>query len=149
MLYDTPLIFSYEFCLTALVAGLQNSDCRIVTITAIEPPAISGLRGVESHSPEEQLVLSGRVCSADRVMIEWISPAGVAGEWHRTSAKSRGAFKKSLQWRQNGHDVVSNHQPHNLFTQPLQIKENIKALHHWPLCGEFTGDWWIPRTNGQ
>ena len=30
-----------------------------------------------------------------------------------------------------------------------QIKENIKALRHWPLCGEFTGDRWIPRTNGQ
>ena len=29
-----------------------------------------------------------------------------------------------------------------LFTQPfiqMQIKENIKALRHWPLCGEFTG----------
>ena len=29
-----------------------------------------------------------------------------------------------------------------LFTQPFigaQIKENIKAPHHWPLCGEFTG----------
>ena len=29
-----------------------------------------------------------------------------------------------------------------LFTQPLiqtQIKENIKAPRHWPLCGEFTG----------
>ena len=28
-----------------------------------------------------------------------------------------------------------------LFTQPLipgQIKENSKAAHHWPLCGEFT-----------
>ena len=39
-----------------------------------------------------------------------------------------------------------------LFTQPFiraQIKENIKAPHHWPLCGEFTGDRWIPRTNGQ
>ena len=39
-----------------------------------------------------------------------------------------------------------------LFTQPFiqaQIKENIKALRHWPLCGEFTGDRWIPRTNGQ
>ena len=24
--------------------------------------------------------------------------------------------------------------------------ENIKALHHWPLWGEFTGDQWIPRT---
>ena len=31
-----------------------------------------------------------------------------------------------------------------LFTQPsiqAQIKENIKAQHHWPLCGEFTGHW--------
>ena len=29
-----------------------------------------------------------------------------------------------------------------LFTQPfirVQIKENIKAPRHWPLCGEFTG----------
>ena len=39
-----------------------------------------------------------------------------------------------------------------LFTQPFiqtQIQENIKAPRHWPLCGEFTGDRWIPRTNGQ
>ena len=38
------------------------------------------------------------------------------------------------------------------FTQPfirLQIKENIKAPRHWPLCGDFTGDRWIPPTNGQ
>ena len=26
-----------------------------------------------------------------------------------------------------------------------QIKENIKAPRHWSLCGEFTGDRWIPR----
>ena len=39
-----------------------------------------------------------------------------------------------------------------LFTQPCiqaQINENIKAPRHWPLCGEFTGDRWIPRINGQ
>ena len=24
------------------------------------------------------------------------------------------------------------------------LKENIKAPRHWPLCGEFTGDRWIP-----
>ena len=39
-----------------------------------------------------------------------------------------------------------------VFTQALiqvQVKENIKAPHHWPLWGEFTGDRWIPRTNGQ
>ena len=28
----------------------------------------------------------------------------------------------------------------------MQIKENIKAPRHWPLCREFTGDRWIPRT---
>ena len=34
-----------------------------------------------------------------------------------------------------------------MFIQPFiqtQIKENIKAPRHWPLCGEFTGDQWIP-----
>ena len=39
-----------------------------------------------------------------------------------------------------------------LFTQSFiqtQIKENINAPRHWPLRGEFTGDRWIPRTNGQ
>ena len=30
-----------------------------------------------------------------------------------------------------------------------QLKENIKAPHHWPLCREFTGDRRIPRPNGQ
>ena len=39
-----------------------------------------------------------------------------------------------------------------LFTQlfiQVQIKENVKAPHHWTLCGEFTGDRWILRTKGQ
>ena len=34
-----------------------------------------------------------------------------------------------------------------LFAQPViqeQIKENIKAPLRWLLCGEFTGDQWIP-----
>ena len=30
-----------------------------------------------------------------------------------------------------------------------QIKEHIKALCHWPMCGEFTGDRWSPSTKGQ
>ena len=32
---------------------------------------------------------------------------------------------------------------YQLFTRPFiqaQIKENIKAPSHWPLCGEFAGD---------
>ena len=38
-----------------------------------------------------------------------------------------------------------------LFTKmfiQVQIKENVKAPHHWPLCGEFTSDWWIPCNKG-
>ena len=30
-----------------------------------------------------------------------------------------------------------------------EIKENIKAPRHWPVCGKFTSERWIPRTNGQ
>ena len=57
-----------------------------------------------------------------------------------------------LLWRHNGRDGVSNHQPHHCLPKRFiqaQIKVNIKAPRHWPLCGEFTGDRWIPRTNGQ
>ena len=32
---------------------------------------------------------------------------------------------------------------------PDADERNIKALRHWPLCGEFTGDRWIPRKKGQ
>ena len=39
-----------------------------------------------------------------------------------------------------------------LFTQPFiqaQMKENLKAPRHWPLCGEVTGDQLIPCTKDQ
>ena len=57
----------------------------------------------------------------------------------------------SLRWRHNELDGVSDHQPHDCLLNRLfrQIKENIKAPRYWPLCGEFTGDRWIPRTKGQ
>ena len=57
----------------------------------------------------------------------------------------------ALQWRHNGRNSLKT-PVLRLFTQPFiqtQIKENIKARRHWPLCGEFTGDRWIARTNGQ
>ena len=44
---------------------------------------------------------------------------------------------ESLQWRHNGRDGVSNHQPHHFLLNCLfkaQIKEKIKAPRHWPLC---------------
>ena len=35
------------------------------------------------------------------------------------------------------------------FTVYSSAHKKIKAPRHWSLCGEFTGDRWIPRTNGQ
>ena len=59
--------------------------------------------------------------------------------------------KIALQRRHNKRVCVWNHQPHDCLINRLfkaQMKENIKALRHWPLCGEFTGDRWIPCTKG-
>ena len=59
----------------------------------------------------------------------------------------------ALHWRHDGHDGVSNHQHRdclfNRFEIQAQIIENIKAPRYWPLCREFTGPGWIPRTKGQ
>ena len=52
-----------------------------------------------------------------------------------------------LQWRHNGRDGVSNHQPHDCSLNRLfrhRWKKNIKAPRHWPLCGEFSDDRWFP-----
>ena len=36
-----------------------------------------------------------------------------------------------------------------VYSRQAQIKEKFKSPRHWLLYEEFTGDWWIPRTNGQ
>ena len=49
----------------------------------------------------------------------------------------------ALQWRHKKCDGVAIHQPHYCLNNRLfkaQIKENIKAPHHWPSRGEFIGD---------
>ena len=49
----------------------------------------------------------------------------------------------TLQWPHNERIGVSNHQPHDCLLNRLfkaQIKVNIKAPRHWPLCVEFTGE---------
>ena len=53
---------------------------------------------------------------------------------------------KSLQWRHNERNGVSNHRRLDFFQtfDQAQIKEN-----HWPVWWEITGDRWIPLTKGQ
>ena len=55
------------------------------------------------------------------------------------------ATSKLVRWR-----LQSPASP--LFTQTFiqaLIIEHTKAPRHWPLCGEFTVERWIPCTNGQ
>ena len=77
----------------------------------------------------------------------WLTMRGIFQSGCFTAQRVRGP---PLEWRHNEHDGVTNLAP-RLFTEPfvqVQIKENIKAPRHWRLWGEFTGDRWIPRTNG-
>ena len=60
-------------------------------------------------------------------------------------------INNSLRWRHNGRDSVSNHQPHHCLLNRLFRRRSKKTskLRVTGLCGEFTGDRWIHRTNGQ
>ena len=58
----------------------------------------------------------------------------------------------NITWRHNGHDGVSNHQPHNCLLNRLfrcTAKKTSKLRVTGLLCGELTGDRWIPHTKGQ
>ena len=56
---------------------------------------------------------------------------------HTNSRHKNSDYGASLQWRYNGRNDVSNHQPHPCLRNRswAQIKENTKAPRHWPLCG--------------
>ena len=49
----------------------------------------------------------------------------------------------------NRRDGVSNHQPHDCLLNRLlgRRSKKTKVPRHWLVCGEFTGDQWIPRTH--
>ena len=59
-------------------------------------------------------------------------------------------YVAALQCRHNEHDGVSNRRRIDClldrFFIQAQIKENVKAPHHWPLWGEFIGYWRFPLT---
>ena len=67
----------------------------------------------------------------------------------RCCCKSANFLNHALQWRHNECSGISNHQPHDCLLNCLFNAQIIKALRHWPLWGEFTGDQGIPHTKGQ
>ena len=74
------------------------------------------------------------------------------------SGQTRGQYRDTaysfipLWWRHNGHAMASQFTSLTIVYSTVYSgarKENIKAPRHWPLCGEFTGDRWIPCTYDQ
>ena len=63
--------------------------------------------------------------------------------WFVKGVRNRQHTFVPLQWRHNERDGASNHQPHDYLLSRLfkaQVKEIIKAPRHWPVWGEFTGE---------
>ena len=56
-----------------------------------------------------------------------------------------------VQWRHDERDGVSNHRRLDCLLSVCSATDERKnkTPRHWPLCGEFTGDRWIPLTKGQ
>ena len=111
--------------------------------------------------PRAQVMILLFLCSCqcqfeDSTQLEWLSHNTLFNRnWNTVPfLQIRMGHKagETLQWRHNERDGVSNHQPHDCWHNRLfkaQIKGNKKAPRHWPLWGEFTGDWWILHTKGQ
>ena len=58
----------------------------------------------------------------------------------------------NVQWHHNEPNSVLNHQRLDCLLNRLfrrSSKENSKAPCHWPLWGECSDEWWIPRPKGQ
>ena len=80
---------------------------------------------------------------------QWLKKYGGLKK-HDSLAPPDFKFHDTLEWRHNErYRMVSQITSLIQLFIHAQIKENIKAPRHWPLCREFYGDRWIPRTNGQ
>ena len=78
------------------------------------------------------------------LLVQWYWPFGVGMFCSQ--------YLCTLKWRHNGRDSVSNHLPHDYLLNRLfrrRSKKTSKLRVTGFLCGEFTGDRWIPRINGQ
>ena len=86
-----------------------------------------------------------------KVPRDWHFVKGV-NRWLVNSLRNR-FHVTTLQWRRNGHDGVSNHQPHHCLLNCLFRRRSKKRakLRDTGLCAENypVGGQWIPRTNGQ
>ena len=85
-------------------------------------------------------------------MTTWLPPVTKIRRCHHLMPFCRWLQLVTSQWRHNERVGVSNHQPHHCLLNRFikaQIKENINSPRHWPLCGEFTSNRWIPHTESQ
>ena len=86
------------------------------------------------------------------LLLQWLKsrPSPYDSQLFEVKTKYKYHVSFPLRWRHNGRDSVSNHQPHDCFLNRLFRRRSKKTSKlRVTLCREFTGDRWIPRTNGQ
>ena len=74
--------------------------------------------------------------------------AECTGSYHRRNSNENWFHYSDVIMDTMAYQITSLAIVYSPFIQ-AQIKENIKAPRHLPLCGEFTGDRWFPRIKGQ
>ena len=132
----------WSLCLKANPGKLHVIHPKVSALFGLCPPITDGFPHTKDyyvHVITSSFLTVGRPGASVFWSPWWIFPGPILLTW-------------TLRWRHNEHDCVSNRQPQHYLLNPFgqtQIKENIKAPRYWPLCGEFTGDRWILRTNGQ
>ena len=107
------------------------------------------------NKPLSERMMVTHVCLTRRQWVNW--------ESRKTSSRIQAEIKGNF--RDTSHGIPRVHYGDVIMTtMASQItsltvvysivysgadQRNIKSPRHWPLYGEFTGDRWIPRTNGQ
>ena len=149
---QTTLTLTYSYLLAHYhVSGHHNSFENMIILVAVV---------ASNKYPTIHHFVTEMFTYAHIYVIKWcIVEYGTGGDLCNRSiatcdgGRGGGAGRKlPLQWRHNGRDGVSNHQPHHCLLNRLfrcRSKKKIKAPRHWLLCGKFTGHRWIPCTNGQ
>ena len=140
-------------CIKRLIKAVFDSQLNFTENTQASVNSIVSAHGLISqdgmHSYGQFMVQLWPVFVKDQYLSDYnYDILRLNDSFQGSSCSYAHVIMMALRWRHNGRDCVSNHQPHDCLLN-LLFKVNIKAPRHWPLCGEFIGDRWFPRTNGQ
>ena len=108
-------------------------------------PFCLGLNVFNLHTLQRCFVSFVVVSSISSALVDWCDLSSISLSVASFIVRqSHYINEPALHWRHNGHDSVSNHQPHDCLLNRL-LRRRSKKISKL----RVTGLRWIPRTNGQ